>query len=218
MANDEGGLQEQVARALLEIGAVVLTPEAPVTFRSGIQSPVYIDNRRLPFWPAQWQLVIDGFRRVIAARGLTFDVIAGIETAGIPHSAALSYALKIPSVFVRKQTKGHGTRSRVEGGDVAGRRVLLVEDLVTTGGSSLAGVKALRDAGAAVHDCLCITSYGFAAAVEAFEAAAVRLHPLVPFAIIVAEAARLGRFSAREVGIIQAWSHDPERWAEGRTQ
>lgn len=211
-------LQAQAARALLEIDAVVFTPDAPITFKSGIRSPVYVDNRRLPFWPAQWRLVIEGFQRIIAAEGIAFDVIAGIETAGIPHSAALGYALKMPSVFVRKQIKEHGTRSRIEGGDVAGRRALLIEDLVTTGGSSLAGVAALRDAGATVDDCLCITSYGFPEARAAFAAARVRLHLLTPFAAIVAEAAKLGRFGAREVEIIEAWSRDPHGWGERHAQ
>ena len=126
-----------VARALLEIDAVVFTPDAPITFKSGIKSPVYVDNRRVPFWPAQWRVVLDGFAQ--AARGLTFDVIAGIAVGGVPHSSALAYLLGAPSVFVRKEAKEHGTRSQIEGGDVSGKTVLLVEDLVTTGGSSLAG-------------------------------------------------------------------------------
>ncbi|MCZ7547215.1 MAG: phosphoribosyltransferase family protein [Anaerolineae bacterium] len=151
---------------------------------------------------------------MIQARGVTFDVIAGIEAAGIPHSAALGYVLQTPSVFVRKQAKAHGTRSRIEGGEVAGRRVLLVEDLVTTGGSSLSGVTALREAGAAVEDCACITSYGFREAAEAFTATGVRLHVLAPFDAIVAEAARRGQFDARALAIVQDWARDPHGWAE----
>ncbi|GAB4440707.1 MAG: orotate phosphoribosyltransferase [Anaerolineae bacterium] len=204
----------RVAAVLLEIGAVGFTPDAPVTFRSGLRSPVYIDNRRLPFWPAAWATVIDGFRQMIRARSVAFDVIAGIEAAGIPHSAALGYVLQTPSVFVRKQPKAHGTRSRIEGGEVAGRRVLLVEDLVTTGGSSLSGVTALREAGAAVEDCACITSYGFREAAEAFAAAGVRLHVLAPFDAVVAEAARRGQFDARALAIVQDWARDPHGWAE----
>lgn len=205
-------IETAVANALLDIGAVMFTPRAPVTFKSGIISPVYVDNRRLPFWPAQWQVVIDAFRQTIEQQKLIFDVIAGIEAAGIPHSAALAYALSKPSVFVRKQAKEHGLRSRVEGGDVAGRRVLLVEDLVTTGGSSLAGVEALREAGAAVEHCLCITFYGFPEAARAFEEARVRLHPLAPFSAIVVEASRRGLFGADELTILEAWLRDPHGW------
>ncbi len=210
--NTANAIQAAVANALLDIGAVVFTPHEPVTFKSGIVSPVYVDNRRLPFWPAQWGAVIDAFRQTIEGQKLVFDVIAGIETAGIPHSAALAYALRVPSVFVRKQAKDHGLRSRVEGGDVEGRRVLLVEDLVTTGGSSLAGVEALRDAGAVVEHCLCITAYGFPEATRAFETARVRLHPLTPFSAIVVEAARRGLFGADELSILEAWLRDPHGW------
>lgn len=205
-------LGAEVARALLDCEAVVFTPRAPITFKSGIRSPVYVDNRRLPFWPAQWRVVIEGFRRAIADGALAFEVIAGIEAAGIPHSAALAYALEMPSVFVRKQTKEHGTRSRVEGGDVSGRRVLLVEDLVTTGGSSLAGVEALREAGATVEHCLCITTYGFPEARRAFDEARVALHPLAPFAAIIAEAQRRGLFGEEELTILETWMRDPHGW------
>lgn len=210
--NTAEAIQVAVANALLDIGAVVFTPHEPVTFKSGILSPVYVDNRRLPFWPAQWRAVMDAFQQTIERQKLVFEVIAGIEAAGIPHSAALAYALGTPSVFVRKQAKDHGLRSRIEGGDVRGQRVLLVEDLVTTGGSSLAGVEALRDAGAVVEHCLCITSYGFPEAARAFEQARVRLHVLVPFAVIVVEAARRGLFGAEEQSILEAWLRDPHGW------
>lgn len=212
--SDLNTIQAQVARALLEIEAVVFKPRAPITFKSGILSPVYVDNRRLPFWPAQWQIVIEGMQQVIAARTLVYDVIAGIAAGGVPHSAALAYTLKRPSVFVRKEAKEYGTRGQIEGGDVANRRVLLVEDMVTTGGSSLAGVEALRAAGASVTDCLCITSYGFAEASQAFEAAGVQLHPLAPFAVIVAEASNMGLFDQGARALIEAWMLDPHHWGQ----
>ena len=210
-------VQAAVAKALLDIEAVVFTPHEPVTFKSGIVSPVYIDNRRLPFWPDRWHTVIEAFQQLIEQDALPFEVIAGIETAGIPHSAALAYALRRPSIFVRKQAKAHGMRSRIEGGDVSGRRVRLSEDLVTTGGSSLSGVEALRTGGAVVEHCLCITSYGFPQAQKAFDAARVRLHPLVPFSAIIVEASRLGLFGADELAVLEAWMRDPHGWAEGRS-
>jgi orotate phosphoribosyltransferase len=207
-----------VARALLEIGAVGFTPDHPITFKSGILSPVYVDNRRLPYWPDAWAVVIDGFRALVDAQGIDFDVLAGIETAGIPHSAALSYAMHRPSVFVRKQPKDHGTRSRVEGGTVAGKRVLLVEDLVTTGGSSLSGVEALRAEGAIVTDCLSIVSYGFQEATQAFEAAGVRLHTLTSFPVIVAQALATGRFDETVTNVVNDWLANPAGWATGSNQ
>src|SRR5690242_11535426 len=92
----------QVAAALIEIGAVGFTPLQPVKFKSGLLSPLYVDNRRLPFYPEPWRLVINGLDRLIQDRGIAPEVLAGVETAGIPHSAALAYQMKKPSVFVRK--------------------------------------------------------------------------------------------------------------------
>ncbi len=206
--------QRRVAHALIEIDAVRFTPREPITFKSGMRSPIYVDNRRLPFWPPQWQSAITGFDTLIRRQKLPFDVIAGIETAGIPHSAALAYSLQKPSVFVRKQIKGHGTQSRIEGGDVAGKRVLLIEDHISTGGSSLAGVAALREVGAVVEDCLAITSYELNEAAEAFEAAGVRLHVLAGFGAIVEAGYAMGRFSADELKIIEDWARDPQGWAD----
>jgi orotate phosphoribosyltransferase len=202
---------EQVAKALLDIGAVGFSLGNPVTFKSGIKSPVYVDNRRLTYWPQQWKIVIAAFQEKAAS--LRFDVIAGVETAGIPHSAALAFALDYPSVFIRKQSKEHGLKNRIEGGEVGGRRVLLIEDLVTTGGSSLAGVEALRDLGADVTDCLTIVSYGFAAADEAFQRAQVRLHTLTDFATIARNAYDMERISQAEMDAIQDWMTDPHGWA-----
>jgi orotate phosphoribosyltransferase len=204
----------RVARALLDIGAVTFAPQSPITFRSGLISPVYVDNRRLPYWPEQWQTIIRGFDKVIREDKIEFEVIAGIETAGIPHSAALGYTMRRPSVFVRKQPKDHGMKNRVEGGDVSGGRVLLVEDLITTGGSSLSGIDALRAEGAVVEHCLVIVSYGFAQAGAAFEQAGVRLHTLTSFPVIVQEAVHRGQFTDQERVTIEDWLRDPLHWAE----
>ena len=212
MGQSLNAIQEAVAAALLDSEAVVFAPGEPITFKSGIRAPVYVDNRRLPFWPAQWRTVIDAMQQMIALNEIPFEVIAGIEAAGIPHSAALAYARQAPSVFVRKQAKEHGLRSRVEGGAVEGKRVLLVEDLVTTGGSSLAGVEALREAGATVEHCLCIASYGFGEAQVAFDEANVRLHVLAPFSAIVTEAARRGLFGEAELSVLEDWMRDPRGW------
>lgn len=198
-------MQTDAARALLDIGAVVYTPQAPVTFKSGIVAPIYIDNRRLPFVPAAWHTIIDGLCALLEQERLSFDVIAGIETAGIPHSAALAYTLRRPSVFVRKQPKEHGLKRRVEGGDVTGQRVLLIEDLITTGGSSLSGVEALRAEGAQVVACLALFSYGFPQAAAAFAHAAVPLLTLTTLADVLDVARQRGDLSAEAVALIENW-------------
>lgn len=207
---------DAIAEALLDIGGVGFRLDDPITFKSGIVSPVYCDNRTFPFWPAEWTRVIGGFIALIDREGLPCEVIGGIEAAGIPHSAALGYALQRPSVFVRKQVKEHGKKARIEGGDVAGRRVLLVEDLVTTGSSSLSGVQALRDAGASVTDCLAIISYGFAEAREAFAAQQVRLHTLTNFGSVLRIAVKRHVLNEQDAATVENWMRDPHGWTARR--
>ncbi len=217
MPVDPGHDARVVADALLAIGGVGFRLDAPITFKSGIVSPVYCDNRTFPFFPAQWRKVIEGFGTLIQTDKIEFDVLGGIEAAGIPHSAALGYALERPSVFIRKQPKEHGKRARIEGGDVGGQRVLLVEDLVTTGGSSLSGVAALREAGAIVTDCLAIISYGFAEAQQAFAEAKVQLHTLTNFEAVFGGALERGLLDVPGATEVQAWLREPHGWATQRT-
>lgn len=207
-------MKKQIAKALLNIGAVGFKPSDPITFKSGLIAPVYIDNRIFPFYPQQWSDVIKGMSELIKKEDLIFDVMAGVEAAGIPHSAALGFKLKKPSVFVRKQVKGHGTKKMVEGGKVKNKKVLLIEDLVTTGGSSLAAVKSLRKEGAKVKDCLVIISYGFKKAEKSFAKAKVKLHTLTSFEVVLDEALKMGKFTKKEKVILEDWFNDPWGWAK----
>ena len=207
-------LETKIAQALLKIGAVGFKPENPITFKSGIISPVYVDNRRFPFYPKEWKLVIEGFQNLVSKDKIDFDVLAGIETAGIPHSAALGYVMNKSSVFVRKKVKDHGTKSRIEGGSVKAKKVLLLEDLVTTGGSSLAGVEALREDGAIVKNCLIIVSYGFKEATIAFAKAGVKLHALTNFSVILEEALKQNLFTQKQKVILEDWFQDPWGWGK----
>lgn len=199
------------AHTLLDIQALGYSPDEPLTFKSGIVSPIYVDNRRLPYQPDAWHAIIDDFRALVEREKLSFDVIAGIETAGIPHGAALAYALRQPFVFVRKQPKDHGTKRRVEGGDVTGKRVLLVEDLITTGGSSLSGAHALIDEGAQVIACLAIFSYGFPQADEAFAQAGIPLRTLTTLPELLSAAQQSGYLSPEALATVNAWQHSITR-------
>ncbi|MBL8161296.1 MAG: orotate phosphoribosyltransferase [Anaerolineae bacterium] len=205
-------LTERVAQALLEIDAVGFSPHSPIRFKSGILSPIYVDNRCLPFHPPQWRIVIEGFRALIAEQGLTFDVVAGVAVGGVPHSAALAYTLGCPSVFVRKEAKEHGRGKQVEGGSLSGQRTLLVEDLVTTGGSSLAAVAALRAEDARVDAVVTIVSYGFAEAEQAFTAAGVRLYALTHLDALITQARALGKLSESDAAIVAHWYQNPHDW------
>ena len=201
-----------VAKALIEIGGVGFVPDNPITFKSGILAPMYIDNRKFPSYPKQWKVVLDGFRQVIKERKIEFEMFAGIETAGIPHSAALGALTMKPSVFIRKQAKDHGTKKMVEGGEVVGKKVLLVEDLVTTGGSSLHGVTELRAAGAMVSDCLVIVGYDLAEAKEAFEVEKVNLVQLTDVHTILQVAEEMGKITAKNKKTVSGWLKNPREW------
>jgi orotate phosphoribosyltransferase len=189
-------------------------PAEPITFKSGIKSPVYCDNRRFPFWPDEWAKVIHGFEALIAEREIPVDVVGGVEAAGIPHSAALGFSMRLPSVFIRKELKEHGTKKRVEGGDVMGRRVVLVEDLVTTGGSSVAAIEALRAEGAIVTDCLAIISYGFPEAVEMFEISGIRLHAATTFETVLESALERKMIGEADAAVVRDWLKEPRSWAQ----
>jgi orotate phosphoribosyltransferase len=142
------------------------------------------------------------------------DVVAGVEAAGIPHSAALGFSMRLPSVFIRKELKAHGTRKRVEGGDVTGRRVVLVEDLVTTGGSSIAAIEALRADGAVVSDCVAIISYGFPEAVELFKNAGIRLHAATTFQAVLECALERKMIDEAGAAVVRDWLQEPRLWAK----
>lgn len=204
-------MSEPVALALLKTGALRFQPDAPLTFKSGMRSPVYVDNRRLPAYPHQWHIVIESFAALIDKTPIEFDYIAGVATAGIPHSAALGFFMKRPSVFVRKEAKAHGTGQRIEGANIAGRRVVLIEDMVTTGGSSLDAVQAVQDSDAVVTDCLAIITYGFAN--ERFAAANIRLQTLVNFETVLSVAVAEGFLDANARPLIEDWLAEPETWA-----
>ena len=207
-------VERRVAQALLKIGAVGFRLDDPIQFKSGIWSPVYVDNRLFTSNPEEWEHVIKGFQNLIKEKNISFDMIAGIESAGISHSAVLGYEEKKPMIYVKKEVKGHGTKKRIEGGKVEGKKVLLLEDLVSTGGSSISGVNVLREEGASVDDCIVIVSYGFQESKENFEKEKVSLHALTSFPIILEEAIAMGKLTGEEPETVKDWLSDPHGWAK----
>lgn len=201
-----------VAEALLEIKALHFQPKSPVTFKSGIVSPVYLDNRKIIGYPQQWRIIIEAFAAYLQANEVEFDAIAGVATAGIPHSAALAFILNRPTLYVRKATKSHGLLQLIEGAEVAGQRVVLVEDMVTTGSSSLKAIQALQDREAVVSHCLCITTYGFAT--QAFADVGIVLAPLVEFSTLLRLALDKGYVDEETRAITMDWYRDPFGWAK----
>ena len=201
-----------IANALLDIGAVTFSPDAPYTFKSGIRSPVYVDNRILVYHPEEWHVIVEGFGSLISDQNLQFDVVAGVAVGGVPHSSALAYIMQMPSVFIRGESKGHGKGKQIEGGDVANKRVVLVEDHVTTGGSSLRAVQALRNGSATVKDVLAIISYGFTEAVSAFEDHRLCVHTLTDFDTLLNLARERGDIQEYHIDLVQQWFKNPHAW------
>jgi len=202
-----------VASSLLEIGAVQLRPADPFTWTSGLVAPIYCDNRLTIAVPAVRRRLRDGFASVLEAHALLPATIAGTATAGIPHAAWLAEAADAPMAYVRDASKDHGTGARIEGRVRAGDDVVLVEDLISTGGSALDAVAALRAAGATVHAVLAIFTYQLEAAERAFREDGVDGHVLADFATLVDVAREQGRLSGDEYSALQAWRADPEAWS-----
>jgi orotate phosphoribosyltransferase len=203
----------QLARHLLDIEAVLLQPSDPFTWSSGLRSPIYCDNRLTMAHPPVRRLIRDGFAAALGEQHLTPDVIVGTATAGIPHAAWLAEQLDLPMAYVRSSAKGHGRQNQIEGRIPAGASVVIIEDLVSTGGSALNAVEAVREAGATVEAVLAIFTYELDVAAERFETANVPLITLTSYRILLDVAEARGDLSAADHEALHAWRRDPEAWS-----
>lgn len=195
----------QIAQDLLVLGAVTIRPDNPFTWASGMRAPIYCDNRITMGDIAVRRRLTDGFEALTERHGLSPDVIAGTATAGIPHAAWLADRLALPLIYVRSKAKGHGRENLIEGTLKKHSRVVLVEDTISTGGSSLAAVRALREEGAEVVAVLGIYTYGFAKAVQAFDEDGVSLYSLTDYDALIQVAADMKRLSDDDVRTLKAW-------------
>ncbi len=207
----------RIAGLLLDQGAVRLRPQAPFTWASGWKSPIYCDNRLLLSNPAARKAVagglVDGFRAAFGEA--TADcTVAGVATAGIAHGLLVAEALDLPFAYVRAKAKGHGMGNQIEGRLPEGKPVLVVEDLVSTGGSSLAAVQALRDAGAEVLGMGAIFTYGFPQALDAFRQAECPWFTLSDYHHLIAEALERGTVKSEDQALLNAWREDPAAWGQ----
>ena len=203
-----------VARALLRIDAVSLRPHDPFTWSSGLVAPIYCDNRRTLAHPSIRRAIADGFAEVVREAGWESISIAGTATAGIPHAAWLAERLEAPMAYVRSEAKGHGQGRRIEGTRLGpGDEAVVVEDLISTGGSALEAVSAVRETGATVRAVLAIFSYGLDAAASAFEAADVEAHVLTTFPVLLNVVRRQHDLSAEARTLLDDWQADPEAWS-----
>ena len=204
------------ARLLLEIGAIHCRPENPYIFTSGRASPVYIDCRKLISYPTQRAKIMAHAMKLIAKEiaWSKIDVVAGGETAGIPFAAFLAALAKKPMVYVRKEPKGFGRMSQIEGDLQPGKRVLLVEDLATDGGSKVVFIEALKKAEAKVTDCFVIFHYGiFPQSIEMLAASGVKLHALATWWDALEAAEKHKFFDEKGLAETRAFLEAPEQWS-----
>lgn len=206
--------EEHIAHILLDIEAVMLNVEEPFRYTSGILSPIYCDNRLLIAYPQKRDAVISGFLDLMNEKELDYDVIGGIATAGIPHAAIIADRLDSPMIYIRNKPKEHGRKNLIEGHLEEGAHVLLIEDLISTGGSSLKAAEGVREEGGVVMDCLAIFTYQMKAAEEAFAAQHVRLHTLTHFNALVEVARKEKLVREEDVAKILEWNQDPSGWGK----
>lgn len=201
-----------MAEFLLQIKAVKLSPKKPFTWASGWKSPIYCDNRKTLSHPAVRTFIRQQFVHIINSEYGRPDMIAGVATGGIAHGALVAHDLGLPFIYVRSGAKDHGMKNQVEGDLTVGRSVVVVEDLVSTGQSSLNAVEALRAEGCEVKGMVSIFTYGFDEATKAFAKAKVPLHTLTNYSVLVDQALRDEYITEKDLLPLNEWRKDPANW------
>ena len=207
-------IEKAVAKSLLDIKAVMLRPEIPFTWASGGKSPIYCDNRRVLSFPEIRQNVCTWMAEIIKKNYPDVEVIAGVATGAIAHGYLVAHILGLPFCYVRPKPKDHGTGSQIEGILESGAKVVIVEDLISTGMSSLAAKNALVNAGADILGMVAIFSYNFNQARKAFEDANVELTTLSNYDTLVEVAHETGYIKESEIAVLKEWRFSPSTWGK----
>jgi len=207
-------LSTKLAEVALRINAITLKPSDPFTWASGYRMPIYNDNRMLLCTAEIRSLIAEGFLHLLSTHDLHPEVIAGTSTGGISFGTTLADQLQLPFIYVREKPKGHGMQKRVEGVLDEGQRVVVIEDLVSTGGSSLEALRGVREAGGEVDTVLSIFSYGFSEAAEKFTAAEARYLALFTVETLLQVAEEKGYITHEEAALLGSWRKEPFSWGE----
>ena len=207
-------MKKLIAEKLLTINAVALKPNEPFTWTSGLRSPIYCDNRLTLSYPEVRREIAKGLQTIILDKYPAADVIAGTATAGIPHAAWVSELLNLPMCYVRSSAKGHGKGNQIEGNVVKGQKVVVVEDLISTGGSVITAVQALREAGCEVLGVVSIFTYGLDKGKEAFAQEEISSESLTDFTNLVEVAIEKGYISKNDQESLLSWSKAPSEWSK----
>jgi orotate phosphoribosyltransferase len=204
---------EQVAAYLLEIEAIKLRPEMPFKWSSGWNSPIYCDNRLTLSYPPIRTYIKNALLEAIKVSYPDAEAIAGVATAGIPQGALVAEMLNLPFLYVRSSPKGHGMENLIEGKVVPGQKVVLVEDLISTGGSSLKVAASLKNAGFEVLGMVAIFTYGFDEAERNFKEAGVDLHCLSNYEVMLKVALQKDYIKSEMLGSLEEWRRQPSTWS-----
>ena len=203
---------KEIAKDLLKIKAVKLSPAKPFTWASGIKSPIYCDNRITMSYPAVRKEIAEGLTAKIKETFPEVEVIAGTATAGIPHAAWVADILGLPMVYIRSKAKDHGKGNQIEGQITPGQKMVVIEDLISTGGSVLEACQAAKREGADVLGVAAIFTYELPKGATNFNTAQLPLVTLTNYTTLVQTALEEGYISEDDLALLTAWKHDPENW------
>ena len=201
---------KEVAKSLLQTGAVKLNVKEPFTFVSGIKSPIYCDNRKMIGYPVERKVVVDEFVKKLSEKD--FDVVAGTATAGIPWAAFIAWEMNKPMSYIRGEKKAHGAGRQIEGADFTGKKVIVIEDLISTGGSSIKAVEAARNEGAASVEVVSIFSYEFDKAFKNFADNNIPWESLSNFPALLELAREEKYLTEEEAEIASSWNKNTDTW------
>jgi orotate phosphoribosyltransferase len=203
---------KKTAEYLLQIKAIKLQPSNPFTWASGWKSPIYCDNRKTLSFPEVRSYIRDSFATLVRTHYPHTELIAGVATGAIAHGVLTADLLGLPFIYVRSEAKSHGLGNQIEGYYETGQKVVVIEDLISTGQSSLGAVRALREAGCEVMGMLAIFTYEFKKASDGFESESCKLHALSNYSILVDTAVKTGYIDKTEVEELKNWRIDPANW------
>ncbi|MCM3178313.1 orotate phosphoribosyltransferase [Cytobacillus horneckiae] len=207
-------MKKMIAESLLDIKAVALNPKEPFTWSSGLRSPIYCDNRLTLSYPTVRKEIATGLQSLIKEHYPDAEVIAGTATAGIPHAAWVSDLMDLPMCYVRSKAKGHGKGKQIEGKADAGQKVVIVEDLISTGGSAITAVKALREAGCEVLGIVAIFTYQLEKGNDLLAAEEITAHALSDFDALSVVAKEKGYIDEADFSTLSQWRKDPAEWGK----
>lgn len=207
-------IARRLAERLLTIEAVSLSPDEPFTWASGLHSPIYCDNRVTLSDPPTRDLIAEGLADLVRSNFERVDVVAGTATAGIAHAALAADRLGAPMAYVRSAPKDHGRGNQIEGRIPAGSTVVMVDDLISTGGSVLKAAQAVEREGSSVVGVLALFSYELEKGHRAFQEAGVPLYTLSNYPTLIEVAAESGRITPEQLATLQTWSSDPQAWSD----